>query len=1029
MSCSHMNIGDSRLNFIPDEEITLHQCTETELGNDLLNTSTYVDALERCISSAPTDKTFTIGLFGEWGSGKSSIVKTAQERIETKAKEEKKNVKFVTYDAWKYAGDSFRRMFLFELRRSLGFEENELMQRFYSSETDEVEIKTSINGKRLVFSIIYSIFVIILLVVIGLFAGWKVAMPSGFAFASLGFSLYTWIFDNLKVSINKPLLFAPEQFEDCYHYMLSKAMKRHNWLQQKINWVTGGAYNKELSKLIIVIDNIDRCQPDVTYSLLSDIKSFLGDSQDVIFIVPVDVDALRNHIVDTNKRSSHDADEFLRKFFNVSIWIKTYQNDEMYDFTQNLNQKYALGLSTTSVSVISREFATNPRRIIQLLNNLIVEFTHYDEGFLSKYQALVCLLTIVREEYPEDMRLLGQNLVLLFDYDEEKIDEQANPLSKGIRHLLRKTRSVFENMYENREVIDKIISNSNVFGELPAGTEDALSTYDMQAMRTFISNGSEIDSTKLALLKRCLCDRIKKAVDRGTYIPDLTNYIRSVIKLHKAGLFISDDYEAINNVIHKDDAWDNIVSELMPNSSDELTDLAVSLFEYRHVDLRNHISEYIKELDLAKEKLTENKVSSVLDVCQKFTKEMLLYPIKAQFLKIYDLRPRQTLEQTYQESCELFTDDMVKKVIAEIKLEDFGFEDVANWQFQQICKHTNLQNGTLLNEYLKKVAEVMPDYVSNGSQNPTLIQILKDVNNTFSYCPSAILSSSEGISGFIGKIQKTATVNVNYNRTDVKSLYKDSVQNEDDLSELLTLLSESGRLYSADLFFSEQFITFMLKNELVNKKAISILQELAEIGCPIEKYSASIAEYLTFDDSYFEVLHYCFNDSDTTKPRVEDNNWIKARIDGILKVIVENGDEDFAKFLNKESESEAINAILLESLSTLSLSELEKLPIIRDKAVKTFEQHIDEYEDNQTVLSVIGRCGSRSGIHSLIRIIINKLTGHQEVVAVELIKTLRYCNSSDRKLINTTIESIDEAVINKSSRVEIAQRLDDICEK
>lgn len=1020
---------DNNIIFIPDEEITLQQRTESVQGNDLLNTSTYVDALERCISSAPTDKTFTIGLFGEWGSGKSSIVKTAQKRLEAQAELDRKNVKFVTYDAWKYSGDSFRRMFLFELKRALGFEENDLMQRFYCAETDETEIKTNINGKRVILAVAYSIIAIIILVLIGIIAGWKVAIPSGVAFVALGFSLYTWIFDNLKVSINKPLLFAPEQFEDCYHDMLTKAMKRHNWLQQKLHWVTKGRYNKELSKLIIIIDNIDRCQPDVTYSLLSDIKSFLGDSQDVIFIVPVDVDALRKHIVDTNKRTSHDADEFLRKFFNVSIWIKSYQNDEMFDFTQNLNQKYALGLNPTSVSVISREFATNPRRIIQLLNNLIVEFTHYSQDFLSKYQALICLLAIIREEYPDDMKHIVQNPVLLFDHDRDTIEDEKNPLSLDIRKLLHKTRSVFENMYESREVLDQIISNSNVFGQLPPGTEDALYSSDMQTLRIFLSDGSSIDATKLALLIRCLCDRIKKAVDRGTYIPDLSNYMRTVIEFHKADLYTREDYEQLNNVIHKTDAWDNIVSDLMPKYSADLSDLAVTLFGYELTDLRDNISNYVKSLDLTKEKLTESKVDSVLNVCQRFTKRMLLKPIKDQFVRIYNLRSRKALEQSYVEPRELFADELAKQVIAEIKADDFGFEETANWQFQKICKQTNPLSGELLDEYLKKVTEVMPEYASDESQNGKLIQVLTDVNATFTACPSATLLSPEGISGFIAKLQKTVSVNDRYTRTDIiKSLYKAFADKEHCLDEFVTLLRESGRLYPLDLFFSESLMTFLLTNEHVGRKTILTLCDLVECGCPVEKYAASIAEYSTLSDPYLRILHYCLNNPATSKPRVEDSGWIKAQIEEILNAIVEEGNEDLAKFLKTESESEVINSILSECLSALELSELENLPIIRDKAVQTFEQHIEDYKNNQTVLSIIGRCGSKSGIHSLIRIIVNKLTGHHEAEAIELIKTLRYCNTKDRRLINSTIEAIEESVISQSSREEITQRLEEIKE-
>ena len=71
----------------------------------------------------------------------------------------------------------------------------------------------------------------------------------------------------------------------------------------------------------------------------------------------------------------------------------------MYDFTKHLNDEYQLGLSKASISNISREYATNPRRIIQLLNNLIVEFSLYDKEFVNANEAAICVLAIIREEF------------------------------------------------------------------------------------------------------------------------------------------------------------------------------------------------------------------------------------------------------------------------------------------------------------------------------------------------------------------------------------------------------------------------------------------------------------------------------------------------------------------------------------------------------------------------------------------------------------------------------------------------------
>ena len=91
--------------FIQDRERLL------DSANDLLKTSVYAENLVKVIENTPKNKVFTIGVFGGWGTGKSSIIRTAQDKIERAHGD----VKFITYDAWKYANDSFRRMFLLNL--------------------------------------------------------------------------------------------------------------------------------------------------------------------------------------------------------------------------------------------------------------------------------------------------------------------------------------------------------------------------------------------------------------------------------------------------------------------------------------------------------------------------------------------------------------------------------------------------------------------------------------------------------------------------------------------------------------------------------------------------------------------------------------------------------------------------------------------------------------------------------------------------------------------------------------------------
>ena len=120
------------MHFIEDKELNLNKT-----GNDLLNGKSYSETLKKIIQNAPNKGTFTIGLFGEWGSGKSSIIKTVKDDFNN----EYKGTKFIIYDAWKYVNDSFRRMFLLSIQKDLGEIRSDLMEKFYCNKNVEQTIR------------------------------------------------------------------------------------------------------------------------------------------------------------------------------------------------------------------------------------------------------------------------------------------------------------------------------------------------------------------------------------------------------------------------------------------------------------------------------------------------------------------------------------------------------------------------------------------------------------------------------------------------------------------------------------------------------------------------------------------------------------------------------------------------------------------------------------------------------------------------------------------------------------------------
>lgn len=1019
-------MDSTRISFIPDEELTLQKKAEGVEGNDLLNTSTYVDALVHCVNNAPCNKTFTIGLFGEWGSGKSSIVKTAIDRIINDAKEKREKVEAITYDSWKYSGDSFRRMFLHELRKNLGFEASELMQRFYTSETRDTKVETKVSGKRSFLISIYAVIALIAIITAGVLYGLKAIAPSAILLLSFGLSLYTFIFNTLKVSISKPLLFAPEQFEECYNEILSKAMKRHNWAQSILKWVTGGKYNKELSKLIVVIDNVDRCQPSVTYSLLSDIKTFLGDSQDVIFIVPVDVEALRKHIVNNTKDSSghtQDADEFLRKIFNVSIWIKAFQNDEMYDFTQKLNLRYSLGLNPTSVSVISREYATNPRRIIQLLNNLSIELTHFSSEFRKEHEPIICLIAIIREEYPESYKEVVKNPKHLFDLTKDEEPKCA--------YLLARTKAIVQK-YENKlDVLDLILTNSAVPDYLPSEIRQALLTSDIAMIKEYLSSGRSTPEDLKYRIMTCLWEDIRKSMERKVYLPDLYGYFCTLMGLNKAGYLNQLDYIQLSNLINNEEAWKSLVSEVYLTQSSDLVDFAVVLSDNGHTSLANAIISLIEKCEIKSEKITEVQIALIYNVCRKFYGKMITDNLVEVFHQIFDLYPDKAFEGTYREPERFFTNELVTSVIGQIKLEDVGSEQNPLSHFRDICKHVQQKDDKLLSEYLKKMTAIMPDYNTNKSHNPKIIQVCTSVNEILEICKDVGFKEPAPLQNFIIKSFKSVQVQMNYSKTVPHNIYSDNGDNADVLHELVRLVFNTQTHYPSMMLFDTNFVEFMLQNKHVGTSFCATLEKLIAYRCPIEQYIDQLKKYPETDDSYRSILHYLYNNEATGKPRVADD-WIKDSLANLVTNILTQGNAEVATFLYDECNHSAhITKLLEEHLSKLSMAELEQFlqTPLRAMTVNSFSKNIDNYQDNQNVLTLIAENGDNDAINRLCKIIANKLTSGKITDGVSLINKLHISEPTDCNMLVGIIEAIGDNTLGKDEKSELTERLKSLVTK
>lgn len=549
-------IIDAEKLFKPNANSVQDVSKETE---DLLNGNIYSNALKKAIENAPKNNgTFIIGLFGEWGIGKSTIIKNVQANLKQSAKH---SYKFVVYDAWKFVKDSFRRAFLLHLVDSLKLDKTPYMDKFYTTISEDKEIKVVYNSRKFWLFTVFP-WVLCLGSIVGLWIWGKedsntikiintLLMP----FIALIINSLGKVFDELKITKQTPAIFSAEQFTDCFANILNKSLKKTNFITNIYNWVSG---KPAFDKLIIVIDNIDRCSADTTYELLSTIKTFLINHDNLILVIPVDEVALCEHLQTRFDNNPQRAKEFLRKIFNLEIRIKPLETVELYDFANKINQDYNLGFSSDAIDIISKEYASNPRRIIQFFNNAKTEWDiisqnlqNFSDTDIELAKNTMCKLLIIREEW---------------DFFYNQIRQDPRKLSSGTYSGKEDIKSIsalniflksteFYPVITDESKLTKIISNNKLFDDLPIKTTADLQSLDIKNIVSFVKQSEYNQSKVIKYLEK----QLKISFGRQTY-GNAASLFKFILQINKN---IS-GFLPLNNLILKTVLTGHIAQIVLP---------------------------------------------------------------------------------------------------------------------------------------------------------------------------------------------------------------------------------------------------------------------------------------------------------------------------------------------------------------------------------------------------------------------------------------------------------------------------------
>lgn len=392
-----------------------------------------------------------IGLLGPWGSGKTSVLRLLEKRIQLDG--DKYDIKFIS--VWKFSEDahSLQRKIVREAENSLELNKPEGIS-LEISHTNGVQgtnigalfvplNKLYKQNKLYYFAVVLFLLTVIISPVLSLF----VTINSGFFLSLINIFLLA-IFSVVTGLLNKSTIQHTNQtqvkelglqFGDQYEYRFNSAVEEY--LNKKKN-----------KKLIFVFDDLDRLPPKQLVAALNTIKTFFR-SDLCAFIIPCDEAVLRSGIkkvFEEKKMTNFSVSEYLNKTFDHLIQLPVLEQANMKKYAkqllvdQNVHWTKDARLSVDRIlgNLIHSDVKT-PRQVKNILNAFAYDWAlacKRDEEagvvLLTKDPMAISVFTVLKTNYPNFFEKLKVTPFLIKEDFKEKTGTEKeineNPSNEDI---------------------------------------------------------------------------------------------------------------------------------------------------------------------------------------------------------------------------------------------------------------------------------------------------------------------------------------------------------------------------------------------------------------------------------------------------------------------------------------------------------------------------------------------------------------------------------------------------------------------
>ena len=324
---------------------------------DAPNFKEYAELLSKIIVRSKSQ--FTVGIFGGWGTGKTSMMQMIDREIMTNYSSIATTIWF---DSWRYEREEYSLMI--PLLRTIILTLHAVIVRL----TDDKKKKALKKVQRGFVKMIKAVA-----------RGTGLNLQAGVGKVSAGLTL-----DFAKI--------MDEYESEGYAFFKHKKIDFHKHVSEYLKDELDDI--KERHRLIIFIDDLDRCTPEGALEILESIKTFF-DLEGIIYVIGMDPSTI-DHIVRVKygENSKISGLDYMQKIVQLPFQIPVWSDEDLKrTIEKNVNE---IGLPKDITDklldpgikdLIINSAKLNPRNIKRFINSLVLSYGTSGEN-----------ITVVRDE-------------------------------------------------------------------------------------------------------------------------------------------------------------------------------------------------------------------------------------------------------------------------------------------------------------------------------------------------------------------------------------------------------------------------------------------------------------------------------------------------------------------------------------------------------------------------------------------------------------------------------------------------------